>query len=61
MVKLVVAVSAAILLGLLTWFLLRPEDAGATPCERDCINDSGGKAFCADYCRQHGTYGPATR
>lgn len=31
----------------------------ATPCERDCINDSGGKGWCADYCKKHGTYGPA--
>jgi len=32
--------------------------ATLTPCENDCINDSGGKSWCADYCKEHGTYGP---
>ena len=36
-------------------------DTASTPCERDCINDSGGKTWCADYCKEHGTYGPTTQ
>jgi len=36
----------------------RQNNASATPCERDCMNDSGGKDWCTDYCKQHGTYGP---
>jgi hypothetical protein len=39
----------------------RKTDASATPCEKDCMNDSGGKAWCADYCKKHGTYGPAKK
>ena len=39
----------------------RPDGAAATPCERDCINDSGGKQWCADYCKEHATYGPAKK
>jgi hypothetical protein len=30
----------------------------ATPCERDCINDSGGINWCVSYCKEHGSYGP---
>ena len=33
----------------------------ATPCERDCLNDSGGTTWCESYCKQHGTYGPAKK
>jgi hypothetical protein len=55
-----------VLFGLLLAVLILPAsgcgapDNGATltPCERDCINDSGGKSWCADYCKEHGTYGP---
>jgi hypothetical protein len=36
-------------------------DAAHTPCENECINDAGGKAWCADYCKEHGTYGPAKK
>ena len=35
--------------------------ASATPCEQDCINDSGGKAWCSEYCKKNGTYGPAKK
>jgi hypothetical protein len=36
-------------------------DAALTPCERDCTNDSGGKRWCADYCKEHGSYGPTKK
>jgi hypothetical protein len=33
----------------------------ANPCERDCIQDSGGLEDCRKYCVGHPlTYGPAT-
>jgi len=39
-----------------------PDNAATlTPCERDCINDSGGKSWCAEYCKEHGNYGPAKK
>jgi hypothetical protein len=43
------------------WAWGNAPSATATPCERDCINDSGGKAWCADYCKKYGTYGPAKK
>jgi len=50
-------------LALLVWIALaaacgRPATGPLTPCERDCINDSGGPKWCAQYCKEHGRYGP---
>lgn len=36
----------------------RDNTAALTPCETDCVNDSGGKSWCEAYCKEHGTYGP---
>jgi hypothetical protein len=49
----------AVLIGLAFFFMSSQQlNPNATPCERDCFNDSGGKTFCADYCQKNGTYGP---
>ncbi len=32
--------------------------ANASPCMRDCMNDSGGLVWCTAYCKEHGSYGP---
>jgi hypothetical protein len=40
------------------FFAAEPIDPNATECERDCINDSGGRIFCAKYCKENPTYGP---
>jgi hypothetical protein len=55
------ALVAIVLAVALFFFSAQQIDANATPCERDCINDSGGLVFCADYCKKNGTYGPAKK
>jgi len=62
MVKVLLAILVAVLIALTLGHLsVRQYDASATPCEKDCMNDSGGKDWCVDYCKRYGTYGPATR
>jgi hypothetical protein len=58
-VKVLVAVLGVALLALaLGCDRTRQDSVNLTQCERDCINDSGGKGWCADYCKKHSTYGP---
>lgn len=60
--KVLLGLAVAVLLVLaFSYFGTSEPNPNATPCEKDCINDSGGKAWCADYCKKHGTYGPATK
>ena len=62
MAKVLLAVLVAALIALTLGYLsARQNDVSATPCEQDCMNDSGGKNWCVDYCKQHETYGPAVR
>jgi hypothetical protein len=62
MVKILLAVSLAVLIVLAVGFFSAQEtDPNATECEKDCINDSGGKAWCSEYCKKNGTYGPAKK
>ena len=51
-VLLVLALGAMLFFGSGEWI------PNATPCERDCINDSGGTTWCIDYCKHNETYGP---
>jgi len=60
MAKVLLAALVAVLIAVAVGYInARQIDASATPCEKDCMNDSGGRDWCADYCKQHGTYGPA--
>jgi hypothetical protein len=56
-------IGAAVAAVLLVWgfvYLWRYRDAPpANQCESDCMNDSGGKAWCAAYCKKASAYGPA--
>jgi hypothetical protein len=57
--KVILGALAAVVLGLgLFFFFAQETEANATPCEKDCLNDSGGLVFCVDYCKKNGSYGP---
>jgi hypothetical protein len=63
MVKALLAVVVAVLIAAVIGFFFfgHVDGSALTPCERDCINDSGGQAWCADYCKKYGSYGPAKK
>ncbi len=62
MAKVLIAISLVVLIALAVVFFSAHENyANATECEKDCINDSGGRAWCSDYCKKNGTYGPAKK
>jgi hypothetical protein len=62
MAKVLLALAVALLIVLGVGYISAQQNAAkATPCETDCINDSGGKAWCSEYCRRNGAYGPAKK
>jgi hypothetical protein len=57
--KIGATVAAVLLVSALVYLWTYRDAPPANQCETDCMNDSGGKAWCADYCKKAGSYGPA--
>jgi hypothetical protein len=57
--KIGAAVAAVLLVSGFVYLWTYRDAPPANQCESDCMNDSGGKAWCADYCKNAGAYGPA--
>jgi hypothetical protein len=57
--KIGTAVAAVLLVSGFVYLWTYRDAPPANQCESDCMNDSGGKAWCADYCKNAGAYGPA--
>jgi hypothetical protein len=58
MKKLMLGALVLVAIAMALFFFNSEPGSNATPCEVDCINDSGGRIFCEDFCRKNGTYGP---
>lgn len=60
----VVAFVGLVVFAVFCWFYADQAQfrAAANPCERACLNDSGGLAGCRSECASHPlTYGPASQ